>query len=77
MASFVVLEDGGAGTKVHRGSLGSVGKVSYGLQKFPANRPTSHPRPYLRVANVQRYRLDLRDHQDNQCAGRRHAEIPA
>lgn len=39
--------------------LGAVGKVSYGLQKSPANRPSSHPRPYLRVANVQRWRLDL------------------
>jgi type I restriction enzyme, S subunit len=40
-------------------SLGSLGRVSYGLQKSPKNRPTSHPRPYLRVANVQRWRLDL------------------
>ena len=39
--------------------LGTVGKVSYGLQKSPANRPGTHPRPYLRVANVQRSRLDL------------------
>lgn len=39
--------------------LGSVGKVSYGLQKFPGNRPGLHARPYLRVANVQRNRLDL------------------
>ena len=39
--------------------LGTVGKVSYGLQKSPANRPGTHPRPYLRVANVQRFRLDL------------------
>lgn len=39
--------------------LGKVGKVSYGLQKSPANRPTSHSRPYLRVANVQRWRLEL------------------
>ena len=39
--------------------LGTVGKVSYGLQKSPANRPGKHPRPYLRVANVQRSRLDL------------------
>lgn len=40
-------------------SLSEVGKVSYGLQKSPANRPGKHPRPYLRVANVQRGRLDL------------------
>ena len=39
--------------------LSSVGKVSYGLQKSPANRPGNHPRPYLRVANVQRAALDL------------------
>ncbi len=39
--------------------LGSVGKVSYGLQKYPGNRPGLHARPYLRVANVQRNRLDL------------------
>jgi type I restriction enzyme S subunit len=40
-------------------ALSSVGKVSYGLQKSPANRPGKHPRPYLRVANVQRGVLDL------------------
>ncbi len=39
--------------------LSSVGKVSYGLQKFPGNRPTSYARPYLAVVNVQRWRLDL------------------
>jgi type I restriction enzyme S subunit len=39
--------------------LASIGKVSYGLQKFPGNRPGLHARPYLRVANVQRNRLDL------------------
>ena len=39
--------------------LGTVGRVSYGLQKSPANRPGMHPRPYLRVANVQRWGLDL------------------
>lgn len=39
--------------------LSSVGKVSYGLQKSPANRPGKHSRPYLRVANVQRGVLDL------------------
>lgn len=39
--------------------LGAVGQVSYGLQKSPANRPGRHPRPYLRVANVQRSRIDL------------------
>ena len=39
--------------------LGTVGRVAYGLQKSPANRPSTNPRPYLRVANVQRWRLDL------------------
>jgi len=39
--------------------LGNVAAVSYGLQKSPANRPSTHARPYLRVANVQRGRLVL------------------
>jgi type I restriction enzyme S subunit len=39
--------------------LATVGRVSYGLQKSPASRPGKHPRPYLRVANVQRGVLDL------------------
>jgi hypothetical protein len=33
--------------------------VSVGVQKSPANRPGTHARPYLRVANVQRERLVL------------------
>jgi len=41
--------------------LGQRGKVSYGLQKSPANRPGIHARPYLRVANVQRGALDLHE----------------
>lgn len=41
--------------------LGQYGKVSYGIQKSPANRPGTHARPYLRVANVQRGVLDLRE----------------
>jgi len=41
--------------------LGHMAKVSYGLQKCPANRPGVHARPYLRVANVQRGVLDLRE----------------
>jgi type I restriction enzyme S subunit len=41
--------------------LGDIATVSYGLQKCPANRPGKHPRPYLRVANVQRDYLDLRE----------------
>ena len=39
--------------------LGTVSTVTYGLQKSPANRPGTHARPYLRVANVQRGRLVL------------------
>ncbi len=39
--------------------LGSVAAISYGIQKSPANRPGTHARPYLRVANVQRGRLEL------------------
>ena len=42
-------------------NLGDVAAVSYGIQKCPANRPGQHPRPYLRVANVQRGELDLRE----------------
>lgn len=42
-------------------SLGEMAKVSYGIQKCPANRPAVHARPYLRVANVQRGVLDLRE----------------
>jgi type I restriction enzyme S subunit len=38
-----------------------VAAVSYGIQKSPANRPGKHARPYLRVANVQRGALDLRE----------------
>jgi type I restriction enzyme S subunit len=41
--------------------LGQLGKISYGIQKCPANRPAVHARPYLRVANVQRGVLDLRE----------------
>lgn len=42
-------------------TLGKVATVSYGIQKSPTNRPGQHPRPYLRVANVQRGELDLRE----------------
>jgi type I restriction enzyme S subunit len=41
--------------------LGDIATVSYGLQKCPANRPRKHARPYLRVANVQRGYLDIRE----------------
>lgn len=40
-------------------SLGSVAKVTYGIQKSPTNRPGKHARPYLRVANVRKGYLDL------------------
>lgn len=42
-------------------TLGEIAEVSYGIQKCPANRPSQHARPYLRVANVQRGELDLRE----------------
>jgi type I restriction enzyme, S subunit len=42
-------------------TLGAIAQISYGIQKCPANRPGKHPRPYLRVANVQRGGLDLRE----------------
>ena len=42
-------------------NLGDLAAVSYGIQKCPANRPGQHPPPYLRVANVQRDELDLRE----------------
>jgi len=41
--------------------LRDIANVSYGLQKSPNNRPDKYPRPYLRVANVQRGCLDLRE----------------
>jgi type I restriction enzyme S subunit len=50
-----------SGGKFPVSSLGDVAAVSYGIQKCPANRPGQHPRPYLRVANVQRGELDLRE----------------
>lgn len=39
--------------------LGSLSRVSYGIQKSPANRPGHSARPYLRVANVRKGYLDL------------------
>lgn len=44
-----------------RVTLGDVSRISYGIQKCPANRPGRNPRPYLRVANVQRGGLDLQE----------------
>lgn len=53
------LEGSAAGRAVI--PLGQLARVSYGIQKCPANRPAEHARPYLRVANVQRGMLDLRE----------------
>ena len=50
-----------AAASIRSPTLGDVAAVSYGIQKCPANRPGQHPRPYLRVANVQRDELDLRE----------------
>lgn len=50
-----------SGGKYDAALLGDVAAVSYGIQKCPANRPGLNPRPYLRVANVQRGALDLRE----------------
>jgi type I restriction enzyme S subunit len=50
-----------SGGKYGAATLGEVAAVSYGIQKCPTNRPGLHPRPYLRVANVQRGELDLRE----------------
>ena len=41
--------------------LETLAEVAYGIAKSPGNRPREHARPYLRVANVQRDRLDLRE----------------
>ncbi len=41
--------------------LSTVAEVVYGIQKHPGNRPDKNPRPYLRVANVQRGNLILDD----------------
>ncbi len=51
----------GVGSRFDSVLLEDVAKVSYGLQKCPRNRPDKHARPYLRVANVQRGYLDLRE----------------
>ncbi len=42
-------------------TLEDIANVTYGIQKCPANRPGTHARPYLRVANVRRGSLDLRE----------------
>ena len=41
--------------------LGDLARVSYGIQKSPANRPGHSARPYLRVANVRKGYLDLNE----------------
>lgn len=38
-----------------------IGEVTYGLQVCPERRPRDYPMPYLRVANVQRGYVDLRE----------------
>jgi type I restriction enzyme S subunit len=58
LASVAIEFSGG---KFPVASLGDVATVSYGIQKCPANRPGQHPRPYLRVANVQRGEMDLKE----------------
>jgi len=42
-------------------NLADVALVTYGIQKCPGNRPGNFARPYLRVANVQKGKLDLRE----------------
>ncbi|MGA2140558.1 MAG: hypothetical protein ABSH14_17010 [Verrucomicrobiia bacterium] len=56
-----LLGDKAPESKFEMVTLADVATISYGLQKCPGNRPGKHPRPYLRVANVQRGRLDLRE----------------
>jgi type I restriction enzyme S subunit len=41
--------------------LKALAEVVYGLQKHPGNRPGLNAHPYLRVANVQRGRINLDD----------------
>lgn len=57
----VLLGDAPPESRFEIVQLGDIATVSYGLQKCPANRPGKHARPYLRVANVQRGFLDLRE----------------
>jgi type I restriction enzyme, S subunit len=42
-------------------TLGDISDIQGGLQKTPSRAPVQHHYPYLRVANVLRGRLDLRD----------------
>ena len=42
-------------------TVGEVGMAKGGIQKQPMRRPVANAFPYLRVANVLRDRLDLRD----------------
>lgn len=42
-------------------TLEDIANVTYGIQKCPSNRPGTHARPYLRVANVRRGGLDLEE----------------
>ena len=42
-------------------SLGDISEIQGGIQKSPSRKPTRDHYPYLRVANVHRGSLDLRD----------------
>jgi type I restriction enzyme S subunit len=48
-----------SGSKWREIRLSEVAEVVYGLQKHPGNRPGLNARPYLRVANVQRGKIDI------------------
>ena len=48
-----------SGSKWPEIRLSEVAEVVYGLQKHPGNRPGLNARPYLRVANVQRGKIDI------------------
>jgi type I restriction enzyme, S subunit len=41
--------------------LGDIAEISGGITKSPKRRPQANPAPFLRVANVQRDRLELAD----------------
>lgn len=47
--------------KGHRVAVREVAEVQGGIQKQPKRRPTKNRYPFLRVANVHRGRLDLKD----------------
>ena len=47
--------------KIPVSDLRSLAEVQHGLAKSPRNRPSANSRDYLRVANVQRWYVDLSD----------------